>query len=264
LRIGVVGTGNMGSALVKGWLRSSESDVALVLYDQDSERTDVLRGISPERIEVAPTVRDTAARSDVLFVSVKPQELESVLAGVRDESSDGKVVSTAAGVTLPRIRAALGSGPAVFRIMPNLAVSVGEGVIALAPEEKTAPGATEAVKAVLRPLGVVELVPEQYLDVVTGLTGSGPGMLALALEGLEDGAVHCGLPRALARPFALQMALGAARMMIEEGVSPAELKDRVASPAGTTIFGVAELEDHGVRGAFLRAVGAAVDRGQSL
>src|SRR5665811_480514 len=226
----------MGSALVKGWLRSSESDVALVLYDQDSERTDVLRGISPERIEVAPTVRDTAARSDVLFVSVKPQELESVLAGVRDESSDGKVVSTAAGVTLPRIRAALGSGPAVFRIMPNLAVSV----------------------------GVVELVPEQYLDVVTGLTGSGPGMLALALEGLEDGAVHCGLPRALARPFALQMALGAARMMIEEGVSPAELKDRVASPAGTTIFGVAELEDHGVRGAFLRAVRAAVDRGQSL
>lgn len=263
MQIGVVGTGNMGSALVRGWLRPSESGPRLLIYDRDEERTAALRELAPDRVQVAETERAAALGSEVVVVAVKPQDLEGVLEDLKDGLSDEKVISTAAGVTLPRMRAAVGSNPAIFRIMPNLAVSVGEGVVALAGEER-APEETKLVEEALAPLGMVRAVPERYLDVITGLTGSGPGMLALVLEGLEDGAVYCGLPRDLARSFALQMALGAARTMKEEGVSPAGLKDRVTSPGGTTIAGVAELEDNGVRGAFLRAVEAAVERGQSL
>jgi pyrroline-5-carboxylate reductase len=158
----------------------------------------------------------------------------------------------------------LGSRPALYRIMPNLAVAIGEGVVALAPDDEEDIGRAEEMKELLSCLGTVEILPERYFDVVTAVAGSGPGFLAVVIEGLEDGAVRSGLSREVARAFVRQTALGAALLLMESTASAAELKDRVSSPGGTTIAGLAVLEDRGVRGALVRAVEAATDRGKQL
>ncbi len=174
------------------------------------------------------------------------------------------VVSTAAGVTLERLRAALGPEATLYRIMPNLAVAVREGVVALAAEADADQASTAELLSLFSCLGSAQVLAEHYFDVVTAVSGSGPAFLAVVLEALEDGAVRSGLPRDVARVFVRQMATGTARMLMDTPGSAADLKDMVSSPGGTTMAGLAVLEDQGVRGALLRAVEAATERGRQL
>jgi pyrroline-5-carboxylate reductase len=268
--IGVIGVGNLGTALVAGWLRPGAQPAGglrlpLTLYDKDPVRTGSLVAAFGERVQVADSVERLLEAVDVVVVSVKPQDVDHVLTHVGAEARPTQsVVSTAAGAGLGRLRASLGAGPALYRIMPNLAVALGEGVIALAPESGTPPERSAAVKALFALLGAVELLSEELFDVVTAVGGSGPGFLALVLEALEDGAVQGGLPRTVARRFVRQMARGTAGLLLDDPGSAAVLKDRVSSPGGTTIAGLAVLEDRGVRGALLRAVEAATERGRHL
>jgi pyrroline-5-carboxylate reductase len=174
------------------------------------------------------------------------------------------VICTAAGVSLERLRSALGSGPSLYRIMPNLAIALGEGAVALAPEEGTPPEQAELVKNLFEGLGTVERVPEGLINAFTSISGAGPAFLALAMEGLEDGAVRSGVPRPIARRVLKQMMMGTAGLFMEGDLTFTELKERVASPGGTTIAGLAILEERGVRGAMLRAIEASTQRGAEL
>lgn len=254
----------MGSALARGFLRAFP-DVEIVVYDKDRSRAEALAADAPGRVRLADDLAEVAGAATDLIVSVKPQDMDSALGSLKAYlAGEHVVISTAAGVTLERLRAALGEGPALCRIMPNLAVAVGEGVVALAPEEGVDQALISRLGELLAGLGRVEVLAEGLFDAVTALTASGPGFLALVLEGFEDGGVKAGLPRPVARVFTQQMALGAAQLLLGEELSPAALKDRVASPAGTTIAGIAVLEDRGVRGALLRAVEAAAQRGRQL
>jgi pyrroline-5-carboxylate reductase len=250
----------MGSAIVRGWLKAGVG--GMQAYDQDPSRTRILaEAVGPELQVVAALDEITAAE---IVVSVKPQDMERVLKELAPGLDAGHlVVSTAAGVSLSRLRERLGQGPALARIMPNLAVGIGEGVIAVAMEDSTHT-AEDRVLDLVTPLGHVELLPESLFNAVTALTASGPGLLALVLEGLEDGGVRVGLPRQVARTFTQKMALGTLRLLLEEDTTPTALKERVASAGGTTIAGLGVLEDRGVRGALLRAVEAAADRGRDL
>ena len=257
----------MGSALVRGFLRD-RSVARLVVYDREQARVDALVGALGDdagRVVPAASAKEAARDAEVVFLSDKPGELPGARQAVAAGLGDGRaVVSTAAGVTLERLRADLDARCALFRVMPNLAVAYGEGVVALAPEEGTPPEAVTRMEHLLAGLGLVRALSEHHFDAVTALTGSGPGFLALVLEGLEDGGVQAGLPRDVARAFVQQTALGAALLLREESLSAATLKDRVSSPGGTTIVGLAILEDRGVRGALLRAVQAATERCRQL
>lgn len=261
--IGLIGVGNLGSALARGFLRERPAP-SLLVFDKDPARPEALSVGSPS-VVVAESAQEVARSADVVIIAVKPQDMDQTLRSIAGELGSGQaVVSTAAGVTLDRLRAELDVHCTLFRVMPNLAVAHGEGVVAVAPEEGTAGEEVEALERLLAGLGLVRLVAENHFDAVTALTGSGPGFLALVLEGLEDGGVEAGLPREVARAFVQQTALGTAHLLREEGLAAAALKDRVSSPGGTTIAGLAVLEDRGVRGALLRAVQAAVERSRRL
>ncbi len=260
--VGVIGTGNMGGALVRGWLRCADSPLTFLVYDVITERVEALA--EDARVTVAGSVDEVAA-ADVILLVVKPKDVGSVLAGLRPRLGEDKiVVSSAAGVALETVRAAAGPAPAVFRIMPNLGVEVGEGVVAVAAEPGAAPETVAAVCALLDPLGLVQVVGEDLFDAVTAASGSSIAFLALMLEAMEDGAVRAGLPRPTARAFIRQTALAGALLLRQHEGSAADIKDQVSSPAGTTIAGLAALEDAGVRGALMRAVEQAAERGRAL
>lgn len=263
--IGVIGTGSMGSALVRGLLAGSLPETVFQVFDKDPERARALASLDESRITCVPELAAVVTACDPVIISVKPQDMDSLLRSVAGYLTPGKmVISTAAGVTLARLRNGVGVSPKLYRIMPNLAVAVGEGVVALAPEDGTDKGALERVRSLFSCLGSVEILSEEYFDAVTAVAGSGPGFLAVVFEALEDGAVRSGLARSVARVFVRQTALGTARMLMDMPGSAAELKDKVTSPGGTTIAGLGILEDRGVRGALIRAVEAATERGSRL
>lgn len=268
-QIGIIGVGNLGSALVRGWLRTDAPGAGpppqLVLFDADGQRVAALARESGARVGVGESAAGVAAAVGTVVLAVKPQDLEALLADVAPSvDADTVVISTAAGVNLAALRAGLGPAPRLFRMMPNLAVAAGAGVVALAPESGTADESVRRVAGLLEPLGLVEVLPERHFDAVTAVTGSGPGFVSLVVEGLEDGAVQAGLPRGVARRFVRQMLSGTAALLAGDGSSAADLKDAVASPGGTTIAGLAVLEERAVRGALIRAVEAATARGRAL
>jgi pyrroline-5-carboxylate reductase len=263
--IGIIGTGNLGSALVKGWARAEDPPAGLILYDKDHARVAALRAAHAPLVEIADSLEEIAGRARVLVVAVKPQDIGGVLEELTILSGPGHtVVSTAAGAKLERLRCALGKGPALYRIMPNLAVALGKGVVALIPEEGSPPEEVELMKGLFQGLGTVESMPEALVDAATTVLAAAPAFLALVMEGLEEGAVRVGISRPMARRMLLQMFAGTASLLENGDMTFAELRERVSSPAGTTMAGLAVLEDRGTRGALLRAVEASTARGAEL
>ena len=206
-----------------------------------------------------------AAASDCLFLAVKPQQMAEVLAGLRGRvSAEHLIVSVAAGIPLAALAKGLGQGPRLVRVMPNTPCLVGQGASAysLGPGATAADG--ELVGRLLSAVGVACEAPEKLLDAVTGLSGSGPAFVYVMIEALSDGGVRMGLPRELALKLAAQTVRGAAQMVLDSGEHPAVLKDRVASPGGTTIAGLQALEAGGLRAALMAAVEAAARRSAEL
>lgn len=176
----------------------------------------------------------------------------TLLRGILD--AETVIVSTSPAVSLAHIRSEVGPVPSLFRAIVPFGVEPGEGLVALAPEPGTVLAAVERVRGTLAWIGAVEVVAEEALDAVAAIAQGGAAFMCSVLEGLEEGAVSEGLPRATARSFAHQTALATALLLREHPGSPADLKDQVASPGGTTIAALATLEDAAVRGAFIRAV----------
>ncbi len=206
-----------------------------------------------------------ASQATLLVLAVKPQQMSAALAEVAPAlQPTAVVVSIAAGVTLKKLAAQLPPGSRIVRVMPNTPCLVGQGASCFALGEHADSTDGQRVRQLLSAVGIAHEVPEKLLDAVTGLSGSGPAFVYTVIEALADGGVRAGLPRALAAELAAQTVAGAAAMVLETGKHPAELRDAVASPAGTTIAGLAELERLGLRGALIEAVTAAAERSKEL
>jgi pyrroline-5-carboxylate reductase len=212
-----------------------------------------------------PSNVEVAQRSDVLVLSVKPQAAAEVLDELAPHVTERHlVVSIVAGLATPRLDAALRSAPRLVRVMPNTPCLIGEGASAycLGPRATAADG--QLVDRLLRSVGLAVPVSESLFDAVTGLSGSGPAFAYVMIEALSDGGVQMGLPRDVAIALAAQTVAGAAAMVRHSGEHPAVLRDRVASPGGTTIAGLRALEDGGFRAALMAAVEAATRRCREL
>ncbi len=271
--IGVIGVGNMGAALVKGWLRGGTS--RLVIWDKFELAVERLledgqaSAKSPEpagpSLSAVSSLEELVAAADVILVVVKPKDAKEVLTSLGSVARpEQTVVSAMAGLTLAWLRDALGPGPALLRVMPNLAVALGAGAVAVAVEPAVAPAEVEEVLALFRQLGLVEVISEELFDVVTAVSGSSPAFLALAVEGLEDGAVMAGMSRVDARRVVRQAALETAGRLAERADSGAELKRQLVRAGEVTPETLEFLEERKLRLAFREAVAAAMDRSRQM
>lgn len=257
--VGFIGTGNMGSALARAAAKSDRID-RLLLSNRNPEKAQKLAAeLGGETVDN----RSAAALSEVLFLAVKPQYLTDMFAGIRDILASRKdrfvLVSMVAGWSLERLKRELGDFPFV-RIMPDIPAAVGAGITLVCPGADIGAQELDLVKALLDASGLVSELDEKQLDAANGVTGCGPAFAAMFCEALADGAVACGLPRQKALEFAAQMMKGSAELLLQEGIHPAVLKDRVCSPGGSTIQGVRTLEERGFRGAVMDAVIATFEK----
>lgn len=256
--IGFIGTGNMGSALARAAAKSGKVETIL-LANRSPEKA---KRLAEEIGGVVLDNRTVAARAQVLFLGVKPQMLEGMLEGIQDVLTGRTdrllIVSVVAGKDLKELKRLLGEHP-IIRIMPNIPVGVGGGVTLFTASEDVTEDERLFVKEVLSCSGAVDELEEDLLDAATGITGCGPAFAAIFAEALADGAVACGLPRQKAMCYAAQMMKGTA-MLLESGEHPAVLKDRVCSPAGSTIQGVRSLEESAFRAAVMNAVIASFEK----
>ncbi len=261
--IAVLGGGQMAEALIGGLLASKVSEPSRICAtDPVSVRRDLLK--SRFGIQVSEDNAKATAGADLVLLAVKPQVLPAVLKDTGSALTGKLVVSIAAGVTTAWIRERVPGARGIVRAMPNTPALVREGVTALAYYADLAADDVAAVRALFEAVGSVVSVEERLMDAVTGLSGSGPAYVFVAIEALADGGVKMGLPRATAQLLAAQTVLGAARMVLDRAQHPAQLKDQVASPGGTTIAGLHQLEVGGMRGCLMAAVEAATKRSQEL
>ena len=265
IKIGLVGAGRMATALGRGFvgakllpasalLASDPSDAARASFAHEVPGATVLNRNGPE-----------FAQCDVVILAVKPQLMKPVLAEVRDViRPDALVVSIAAGVTLAGLAAGLSTGQRIIRVMPNTPCLIGRGASAYSLGTHATADDGRLVAQLLSAVGVAYPVPEEQLDAVTGLSGSGPAFVYTMIELLGQGGVDMGLPAALAADLATHTVAGAAAMVLATGQTPAVLRDRVTSPGGTTLAGLKAMEENGFGPAVLAAVRAATRRSAEL
>jgi pyrroline-5-carboxylate reductase len=277
----------MGRALMKGAAGIIPAE-NIVFSDADMPKAEVLA--KELGAKVCPSNSDAVKEADFVFLAVKPQVLSTVLEEIAPvlrmrlaDKFPATLVSMAAGWGIKRIQSILVPGSAakpagtdlprtnpvlapmpVVRIMPNTPALISQGVIAMAASPEVTEETLTTLEKILNAAGIVDRLDENYLDAVTGLSGSGPAFVYLFIEALADGGVQAGLPRDKALRYAAQTVLGAAAMVKETGKHPGELKDMVTSPGGTTIAGVAALENGAFRGAVINAVNAAYHRSKEL
>lgn len=264
MTIGLIGCGKMGSALTLGAIKAGVFESSQVLaYDPVPEAITALG----QGVVAAGSLADAIKGSDVLLLCVKPYQVAEILTKVSSlvESADKLlVVSIAAGVKIEAMEASCENKARIIRTMPNTPALVGEGAAAFALGAHATQDDADFAEKLLGSIGVVYQVKEALLDTVTGLSGSGPAYVYTFIEALADGALLEGLPRDQALALATQTVLGAARMVAESGEHPALLRDRVTSPGGTTIAGLAALEEGAFRSTAIKAVKAATDKAREL
>jgi len=262
-KIAFIGGGRMAEAMIGGLLSGEVcSAESIWAADPAAERRDHLK--SQFGIRVGPTNREAVVWADVVVLAVKPQMLPAVLSELGPTLAHALVISIVAGVMIRTIEEQTGSVTRVVRAMPNTPALIREGMTALAPGAGVSNEDVRLVRKMFEAVGLVVLVEERMMDAVTGLSGSGPAYIFQAIEALADGGVMMGLPRQTAELLAVQTVLGSARLVLESGMHPAQLKDRVASPGGTTIAGLHQLEQGGFRAALMAAVEAATIRSKEL
>ncbi|MGL4512691.1 MAG: pyrroline-5-carboxylate reductase [Lacipirellulaceae bacterium] len=268
--VGFLGAGQMAQALAGGWVREGlVTSERLSAFDPHPTACKKFIERVGAGAAIATSNADIVKASDIVFLAVKPQYAHAALAeaaaGVpADELRKKLFVSIAAGVSLAAVDRSLGGGAAVVRVMPNTPCLVGRGASCYARGAHASTEHGAIVHELLSAVGSAAEVPERLLDAVTGLSGSGPAFVYTVIEALADGGVEAGLPRALAADLAARTVAGAAEMVIATGQHPAVLRDAVASPAGTTVAGLAELERRGLRAALSGAVVAAAVRSVEL
>lgn len=221
--------------------------------------------IKEQGVRISRSNLEIVENSDLIIIAVKPHVVSPILQEVSSKVTREKLfLSIAAGVTLETLEKNLPSQTRVIRAMPNTPALVQTGATVIAPGSSVLQGDRELIQGLFRTIGICEVGTEEQLDAVTGLSGSGPAYGFLAIESLADGGVKMGLPRDLAQKLAAQTLLGAAKMVLESGKHPGQLKDEVCSPGGTTIAAIHKLEETGFRSSLITAVETATNRAKEL
>ncbi|MCI5147256.1 MAG: pyrroline-5-carboxylate reductase [Candidatus Electrothrix sp. AR3] len=261
--IGMVGGGQMGEALIRGMIESGlvAADSILVAEPAATRR---------EYLETTYQIQGTSdpaqlAESKVIILAVKPQIMEPVLAQYQAHlTANQLIISIAAGVTISQIEQGIGTDKKIIRVMPNTPALVLAGASALSGNTNATQEDMKLGQEIFSAVGTCVEVPENLLDAVTGLSGSGPGYVFTFLEAMIDGGVLAGLPRPIAEQLALQTLYGSAQLALESGEPAAVLKAKVTSPGGTTITGLQVMEQAGLRGTMMATVQAAAERSKAL
>ena len=264
MRIGFVGGGQMCEGIVRGII-SKDSSIDLTISEPYEQRRQYLQTTFP-RAKITSENHEVIAASDVVILSCKPQQL-SVATESLKSGTKPLFISICAGVPLARLEQFLSAEARVVRVMPNLPAMVGEGATGFCVNARCNGDDVETTKTIFKSVGsVVEQVPEALMDVVTGVSGSGPAYVCVLIDAMADAAVKYGMPRDAAIRLAAQTCVGAGKLVLSGGDSfhPAVVKDKVCSPGGTSIAAIAALEDKGFRSAAIAGVSAAIDKGREL
>ena len=263
-KIGFIGCGNMGGAMLAGILDSGKCAPEDILVSVSSEQSAAAK---KEKYGVTVLVDNcaVAAKSDILFLTVKPQYYEQVIGEIKGSVSDDAIIITVApGKTLTWLSEQFGGSHKIIRTMPNTPSLVKEGMMGMCANEQVTEEEIALVRDICGGFSRTELVAEHLMDVVTAVSGSSLAYVFMFIEAMADAAVAGGMPRTQAYTFAAQAVLGSARMVLETGKHPGELKDMVCSPAGTTIQAVRVLEEKGLRSAVIEAMEKCLDISRNM
>jgi len=263
-KVALIGAGKMGEGIIAGLLKSGVySPEQIRAYEILEDRAKYIT--KTYKVECLSDIKKTVAFADLSIIAVKPADVARVLEQIAPALKTGKIlVSIAAGVTLDFYRKHLPKHVPVIRVMPNMAVLVREGMITVCPSENVTQEQLKTASDMLSLLGLIRRLDEKYLNLATGLVGSGPAYIYLIIDALADAGVRLGLPKDISTVLAAQTTLGAAKMIVETGEHPAKLKDMVVTPAGTTIEGLLELERSGLKAIIIMAVTKAAERAKEL
>lgn len=264
MKIGFIGCGNMASAIIGGILRNRIAEREDIVASAAGENS-LKKAKDSFGICTTPDNCAAAAQSDILFLAVKPQQYENVIMQVRDLITEKQiVVSIAPGKTLAWLGEKFGKPVKIVRCMPNTPALVGEGMTAAVPNEQVTEEEMKTICRILNAFGKTEVIGEHLMDAVVSVSGSSPAYVYMMIEAMADAAVADGMPRALAYEFAAQAVMGSAKMVLETGKHPGELKDMVCSPAGTTIEAVRVLEKKGFRSGIMEAMKACTAKAKGM
>lgn len=264
MKIGFIGCGNMASAIIGGMLKKG------VVEANDVYATDVFQPSldnAKEKLNINPLSSniELVEKVDVIFLSIKPQFYEETIKEISKSVNQKQIIVTIApGKTLEWLKTTFDKDLKIIRTMPNTPAMVGEGMSALCPNEFVSDEDIAYVVSLFESFGEAEVVSEKIMDVVTGISGSGPAYIFMIIEALADGAVTEGMSRAQAYKFASQTVLGSAKMVMETKKHPGELKDMVMSPGGTTAEALCTLEAKGLRSTMIDGLRTCVKKSKSL
>jgi pyrroline-5-carboxylate reductase len=263
--VGIIGTGNMGEVLIRGLLQSGNvNEKDIIASDANQERLNYIS--KAYGIRITHSNVELVENASIVIIAVKPQNIDDLLDELSTSSHEEHMfISIAAGVTTERLAGKMHHQSGIIRVMPNAPASVLAGIAALCPGRNVTPADLQRAVSIFECVGrTVVIKNESLMDVVTGLSGSGPAFVFLVIESLSDAGVQLGISRKEASLLAAQTVYGAAKMLLETGRHPSELKDIVATPGGTTFAGLKMLEKGNFRSTIMDAVEAATARSREL
>lgn len=264
MRVGILGTGNMGKAIISGLLKSSAEKFSVVAYDKNRS---AYSGLPSTVRTLEPSEWIEYGIPDVIIISVKPGDLQEIfnsLGSVKKQLSESLWISIAAGISLSFLKDCIGSKIKICRVMPNFPALVGEGISAYTLNENCTKNDKMIIESVLNTCGKTVAVPEKMMNAVTGLSGSGPAYVFQFIEALIEGGITAGLTYEIAKECAVQTVIGAGNMVAKTGECPSTLKSKVMSPAGTTVNGLLALEKNRFKYGIIKAVKDAAERAEEL
>jgi pyrroline-5-carboxylate reductase len=262
-KIGIIGLGNMGQAIVRALVASGFPSEAILSFEVKQEAVRFVQ--DTYGVQVASSLSELTRQSNYILLAVKPQNGKAVLQAIASEMNESKIlISIMAGITTSNLTAMLERPVKVVRVMPNICVAVAQGALGVSPNHLLSKEELALILELLQPLGSVVEVTEDQMDAVTALSGSGPAFVLAFLEALIDGGVKMGLARDKSYNLAVKTLQGTISMLDKEGVHPTLMKERVTSPGGTTIAGLATLDERGFKGIVIRCLEAAQARAKEL
>lgn len=262
--LGIIGVGKIGSTLLRVLINSNIIETnKIIIFDVDQDV--LLKRTEEFKVNIAESNNTLVQEAKFILIAVLPQVIDKVLKEISSVMTDKHIIiSMAAGISIPHISKYFDKKIGIFRIMTNTPALVKAAATAISFNEYIKQPELDFVKNIFNELGMVVELEEKHLDAVTGLSGSGPAYLFIIMDALADGGVKMGLPREVALKLAAQTVLGSAKLLLETNKHPGELKDMVASPGGTTITAIHELESAKLRATLIRAVEAATLKSKSM
>lgn len=259
LHIGVIGTGNMGSAIIKG-IASEYTKENIMIYDTDKTKLTAIHLETGVKISNSPD--EIINSSDALILAVKPDILLKIASSL--EKYHGIIISIAAGISIHSLQNQAGVDKKIIRAMPNTPVNIGCGMTVLSCSANVSDAEIESVKSVFSSIGEVLIMDEKHMNAVTSISGSGPAYIFTFIQAMSDAGVKLGIPRSEAQLLAGQTILGSAKMFLDKKENPINLRDKVTSPGGTTIAALHILEKAGFSGIIIDAIETAAKKAKEL